>query len=284
MFPPGKRRRLNFFGICVCTFLPWFIFLGVYGALCFDLHYNYPALAWFIVAVGGIISVGAAASALNEQKQERDPQWWFFGAVACSIAVVSASICGDLNFRWNLSRYYDINNLQVYEDVKPSLDRGQGLMDAGKVYFAAGTVLDATRSVGFMNGDLFCVAPIIDSSATMTNYDFWAVGKNCCADRADFRCGEYANPRARNGLRLMIDEDRPFYRLAVQEAEAVFNMSSRHPLFFYWMQDPLGAQNAYRDDGYKYFLIGVFTHFGFNLLCVLGATMGFAKLGSRHYA
>jgi len=80
----------------------------------------------------------------------------------------------------------------------------------------------------------------------------------------------------------MHDEDRPFYRLAVQEAEAVYGISSPHPLFFYWMQDPLGEQKAYRDDGYKYFLLGVFSHFAFNLFCVLCATIGFSKLGRTY--
>uniref|UniRef100_A0A0G4IAK2 Uncharacterized protein n=1 Tax=Chromera velia CCMP2878 TaxID=1169474 RepID=A0A0G4IAK2_9ALVE len=246
----------------------------------FDLHYKKPFWTWFIVGVGGAITLGAWVLAVI---RKRGVSWNLFSSIALTIGLVLAVFLGDLNFRFNMSRYYDIANLQVYEDVKPDVDKGSSLMDAGKVYFASGTTLDNTRGVGFKNGDVYCVAPIVKD--TMTDYDFWAVGKNCCADRADFRCGEYANRRARAGLRMMDDEDRPFYRLAVVEAtnaDSANPMPAPHPLFFYWMQDPLAAQNAYRDDGFKFFLIAIFSHFAFNLLCVIVATIAFAKIGSRY--
>jgi len=160
-------------------------------------------------------------------------------------------------------------------------------------FFAPGTRLDTSRSMGFKNLDLYCVAPIVpgDSSTnssssssggsgvTLESYDFWAVGLNCCHNTADFRCGEFNNPNARAGLRLMRDDQRPFFRLAVQQAAAAHGLKANHPLFFHWTADPLGEMNGYRDAGFTYFLLGIFSHFAFNLFLTTAAVLGFSRIG-----
>lgn len=60
------------------------------------------------------------------------------------------------------------------------------------------------------------MAPIVNGNAALATYDFWAVGLNCCSGvSSDFRCGEFNNQHARSGLRLMRDDQRPFYRQAL---------------------------------------------------------------------
>ena len=49
----------------------------------------------------------------------------------------------------------------------------------------------------------------MSGEAPLSTYDFWAVGVNCCGAAADFKCGEFSNPKAHAGLRLMSDEQRP---------------------------------------------------------------------------
>merc|ERR1719345_356910 len=156
------------------------------------------------------------------------------------------------------------------------------MMDGGQLMFTEGSKLDLSMSMGFKNLELYCVAPIVGGSDPkhISSYDFWAVGMNCCSgSKADFHCGEFNNPRAAAGLRLMRDDQRAFFRLAVQQAEAAYNIKAAHPLFFYWMQDPVAEMNSYRDDGFKYYLLGIFTHFSFNLFCVVCAVVGFSKIG-----
>merc|ERR1719161_3450528 len=118
-------------------------------------------------------------------------------------------------------------------------------------------------SMGFKNLQMYCVAPIVsgsrDDAKRISSYDFWAIGTNCCSGtQADFHCEGFNIRGASAGVRLMRDDHRAFYRLAVQQAEAAYNIRADHPLFFHWMQDPNAEVTAYMDEGYKYYLLGIF--------------------------
>merc|ERR1719453_1317349 len=130
-----------------------------------------------------------------------------------------------MNFTFNMQPYYTIQDLNAYPAVNPATTKGAKMMDAGRVYFAKGTGIDSQRAMGYRDDQLYCVAPIVHGNGKMASYDFWAVGVNCCSGVAsDFRCGDYNKPQTRSGLRLIRDEQRPFYRLAVQQAEAAYNI------------------------------------------------------------
>jgi len=280
VFTPGKRHRMNMVPIILNIFLPWFTFSALFAAMSFSFHYQHPAAAWLLVLLGLIITAASGFIAYRYHSRERDPTWLIFSTLALLLAVMLAAIFGDMNFWYNMQPFYDIENLNTYPSVNPAREKGQQLMDAGRVYFADGTGLDMRRAMGFKNLDLYCVAPIVHGEEALASYDFWAVGINCCSGvSSDFRCGEFNNPHARSGLRLMRDDQRPFFRLAVQQAEAAYNIKATHPLFFYWMQDPVAEMNAYRDDGFKYYLLGIFTHFAFNLFCVVVFTVLGSKIG-----
>merc|ERR1740138_1916629 len=126
------------------------------------------------------------------------------------------------------------------------------------------------QSIGFKNENIYCVAPIVMTNVTngktqevaMKTYDFWAVGVNCCSGHVpDFKCGEYSNPDARWGLRVMDYDAREMFRLAVKEAEASFNIKAPHPIFVHWMMDPEAEVQAYKDDGFRFYMKYVGTVF-----------------------
>ncbi|CAD7924294.1 unnamed protein product [Amoebophrya sp. A120] len=280
VFTPGKKKRINLVAVCMNIFLPWFLFAALYAILSFSFHYQQPAAAWLCVGLGLLVSLGAIGVAFASRGQSRDPSWYLFSGLMLFLAVVLAAIFGDMNFWYNMQPFYDIENLNTYPSVDPATQTGQRLMDAGRVYFADNTRLDTSKAMGFKNLDLYCVAPIVNGNQALETYDFWAVGLNCCSGvSSDFRCGEFNNPHARSGLRLMRDDQRPFFRLAVQQAAAAHHLKSTHPLFFYWLQDPVGEMNSYRDQGFKYYLLGIFTHFAFNLFATTVAVIGFSRIG-----
>jgi len=282
----GQPRRMNIVAICLNIFMPWALFSVIFAVMSFSLHYQHPWLVNFILAFGCVLVLVAAALAVRAWKKKRDgfsdrePTWFMFAAIALAIALALAVVFGDMNYWYHMQPFYDIENLNTYPAVDPSRDKGQQLMDAGRVYFQDGSKLDLAKTMAFKNLDLYCVAPIVLGTAQLTSYDFWAVGVNCCSGtQSDFRCGEYNNPHAKSGLRLMKDDQRPFYRLAVQQAESAYQIKAEHPLFFVWMQDPIAQVNRYRDDGFKYYLLGIFTHLAFSIFCVVCAVVAFSKPG-----
>jgi len=278
-FTPAKRKTLNAVAVGINVLAPWLLFCGIFAAMSFHLHYVSQALAWTTVVAGLVLAGIAGFLAHRTKMRDADPSWYTFAALALLIATVAAAVLGDMNYWYNMQPYYDIENINTYPAVDPAREKGQQLMDAGRAYFVEGSGLDTSKSMAFKNLDKYCVAPIVSGQEPLTSYDFWAVGVNCCSGTAaDFRCGEFDNPKARSGLRLMRDDQRPFFRLAVQQAEAAYNITATHPLFFYWMQDPVAEMMSYRSDGFKYGLLAMLTHFAFNLLCVASAVYAFSKL------
>lgn len=278
-----KRKKMNLVAITLNILVPWLIFCGIFGAKSFSLSHTYPSLGWLIVALGFGVAGVAGVLAFRSQRTEEDPKWYAFASLAIFIAVVLATILGTINYMYNMGPFYDIENLNVYPSVEVDADKGQQMMDAGRVYFEEGTTLDLAKSMAFQNQDTYCVAPIIAPKAdAMSYYDFWAVGTNCCPGKTPkFQCGEYRNKDARAGMRQMREDQRPFFRLAVQQAEAAFNIHAEHPLFFTWVQDPVAGMNVSKQAGYKYYLMGIFGHFTFNLFAVACAVVGFSRMGAN---
>lgn len=184
---------------------------------------------------------------------------------------------GDYIFRWFFKPYYDLRNLSVYPSVNPDVYYAQAFMDASVVEFVGGSRLDISKSYGFKNGKTYCVAPVLGPAKAEENftgiskqaYDFWAVGINCCSGhRPDFHCGEYSNPRANKGLRVMHEEEVEYFRLAVQAAGASYNIKTGQPLFLNWVEYPEDEIDAYVKQGWTHFMRGIFGFFGLLVLVV----------------
>lgn len=256
------------------------MFTALYWVMIFEVHYLHPDLAWFAVlsafGLSGILWIVAS----TRKQRDADPSWYTFAAGSFFLAAASAAVFGDAIFWSNMDKYYDLRSLNTYSSVNPVRMKGEMVMDAGRVYFADGTRIDQGKSIGFKHGDTYCVVPIASGDEKLPNYDFWAVGVNCCSSPGKFRCGaDWNNFKARSALRLMDEEHRPYFRLAVQQAEAAYGITAAHPVFFHWTQDPLGDIMDHKKFGIKYFVIGTFTFFIVNFFCVVLATFHFAQMG-----
>lgn len=290
-FVRRQRQRMNMVAVCQCLFFPWLTFCLVYALTSFSLHYNSPWLCWLLVSVFALITAAIGVGALLalrakfKNDENREPTWFVFLFITMTIAVVVGAVLGNMNFTTFMQKYYDYDNLAEYKYVDVSQNRGAQVMDGARLSFIEGTALDLRKAMGFKNLNTYCVAPITVSTsdnvrAELSSYDYWAVGMNCCSgDLTDFHCGAYNNPKARGGLRLLQDDQRPFFRLAVQQAEAMYHIKATHPLFFYWSEDPTKEMESWKEEGYKFFFLGMLVHFCWQLLCVVLGIVGFSKMG-----
>lgn len=298
--PQGKTRQrkttLNVIPIFLSLFAPWVVFCLISAMLSFSMHYRAAAVCYiievFAVVILGFIVVLSLYRMCQRWMYEEESQggrregdWTCFLATSTLVAVVLGIVFGNLQFWANMQPFYDVQSLNTYPAVDVTRMRGQELMDAGQVTFVPGTHLDISRSMGFKNERTYCVAPITGSFAVegnppLASYDFWAVGTDCCSSgAADFHCGEYSGG-AHAGLRLMSDEERPFFRLAVQQAQSTYAIRATHPLFFHWVADPAAKSQESRLMTFRAYLIGMFVYFLFQLTLVATACWCFTNSGS----
>jgi len=292
-FARRQRQRMNFVAAMQSLFVPWILFCLVFGVTAFQLHYAKPILCWALVTVAGVFVCGicfAACPAFKAKLKHDDtlePSWLIFMFFSTAGAVILGAYFGTMIYTSFMQRYYEYVNLNDYQGVDVSKMRGEQLMDGARMTFQEGTTLDLRKAMGFQNVNTYCVAPLTMADkqgvkSELRTYDFWAVGLNCCSgDNKDFHCGEYNNPKAHAALRLLEDEDRAFYRLAVQQAEEMYHVKANHPLFVYWTEDPIQEMESWKEDGHKFFYIGMLIHFCFQTLLVVLGVLGFRKMG--HY-
>jgi|EP00427_Karlodinium_veneficum_P021067 hypothetical protein len=289
------RMRMNIVGIFVGFFVPWGLFCLLFAIVSFRIHYKIPDLCWAIVGICIFMVIGfGIAAALQFRGYLRgdpgyNPTWYVFLFVTGLLAVILGPIQGDGNFWSNMEPYYNLLNLNDYMSVDPTRMRGQQMMDAGRVTFLKGAVVDVRKAYAFQNMETYCVAPItiynpgLGTPTPLFAYDFWAVGKNCCGGNStsnvDFRCGAYNSQTAREGLRLMADDDRAFFRLAVQQAEAAHMVTATHPLFFSWTESAVAEMDGFRAAGYQMFAEVIIGSFCLQMLLVFIVSYIVSKIG-----
>lgn len=280
-----KRRRVNIFAVALCFFVPIAVFATVDAVLSFSLRYNASTVSWLVVVVLLLACFAMCYQAYDTFKRRwngdvnREPFWFIFLAVTMLAAWSFGLYLGNLNYWNNTQPYEDLQQLSSKSSVDTSVMTGRALMDVGQVTFANGTSLDLAKAIGFKNLHEYCAAPIVTGSGKLESYDFWAIGLDCCSGLAtDYHCGAYNFKGSAGGLRLMREDERSFYRLAVQQAEANYNIQARHPLFFYYVEDATSELSLYVQESYKYFLLGLLAFSMCQLTLIILGIFVFMKL------
>uniref|UniRef100_A0A7S4RKJ3 Uncharacterized protein n=1 Tax=Alexandrium monilatum TaxID=311494 RepID=A0A7S4RKJ3_9DINO len=267
------RHSINLCALTQAMMVPWLMFVIICAVLTFSL----PLRAlWLVLVVLLVVRVVSTAfDAWRGRSQKHGYRFWLL-ALFMLVTALAASIAGIVVGMQNSAMRgpYDIfTSMGMYFDVDPDEPRiSYQIADAGRVFFLPGARVETQMAKGFRSGSTYCVAPVsLGRTRPRATYAFWAVGVDCCPGSGsdiEFRCGDVSNPRAYAGMRLMDEGQRPFFRLAVQQAEATYKIRAPHPIFLHWVQDPIAEIHAYQDEGCKNFLLSICSFFVFQLFAV----------------
>lgn len=255
----------------ICLLVPPIIFGWTVTFLSFYPHFKYPKKVWPVAFLAAIPVVFSIWGLLRNWRSSFDVRWPVASTILFALAFAGGMLLGDMNYLSNLHHYYFIASLKTYSNINPAEVSGVQLMDAGRVQFAEGTKLKIDMGMSFTMWDTYCVAPLgpDESNSALASFDLWAVGKNCCkSDSPTFACGEYRNVNAKSGLRQTNEDERLFYALAVQQAEAAYGISAKHPIFFHWVEDADATLQLYYDKGFRTWVFTLFCHMVLNTFAV----------------
>mmetsp|Transcript_20198 Transcript_20198/g.44795 ORF Transcript_20198/g.44795 Transcript_20198/m.44795 type:complete len:299 (-) Transcript_20198:91-987(-) len=260
--------ELYFFSpqVIISLVVPPLIFWTVAYAIGFWVRRDYPRLLSVIIGLWSLVPIVFFLIYLRRTAANKKTRWYVWIAVGSAIALLGGCLLGDMLWWQNSFSYYRFHDLATYVNIDPESDRGQTFMDAGEVYFASGTRVDVHRAVAFKQRDVYCAAPICSEELSSPppgedpqppaagTQDWWAVGVNCCEPTGlGFQCEAAGNRLARSGLRLLRDDLRPMFKMAVDQWQSKNGIPVKHPLFFYWVQDPKMQINSFMNGGNIFF-------------------------------
>lgn len=274
-----KVAEKNPFLTIICILLPPLTFTLVTIPLVFSWHFRYPKLIYLLI-VPAVFPVFIARNFCKlAVKRGADARMHHLLVALLIFAIILGIFTAQVIYMVFMHTYFAIESMKTYTNINPGDTSSARMMDAGQVHFSDKTRLAAEMGMSFTDWDIFCVAPIVDSSIdSQATYDFWAVGINCCRSaEPSFECGEFNNPGARSGLRQLQEDRRYYYNLAVEQAEAAYNIRALNPTFYYWVQDPEEMIVTFFSEGFKSWLLGNMGHFCINFMVVLVCAIHFAK-------
>lgn len=294
-----QRMHIDIFAALSALIVPWLLYSIVSGVLCFFIRYSQPGKVCFIVASCALIPLifGAVAAQLRicrKSGEAVNPTWFVILFVSSSLALISGVMMGSSIYESNSRPYYEWLNLNLYTSVDPQMSTGRSVLDAGRMVFTSESRLEQNFSLGFRNVNTYCVAPVVSSTQPLASYDFWATGVNCCGDAVinaalrggsmdsgpAFNCGKDVSATGGGGLRVLDNSLIPYFRLAVEQAKSKYRINANYPVFFTYVQDPVGEMNRYAHYALKNYLFATLLFFGFQTFLV-GSVL---VLASRRFA
>jgi len=266
--PPAAPPRPTYFhtvSLGLLVFMPSFMFGMITLSLAL-LYYRLPSTCWTFT----VICVGISVMFMVARPVRDGPRYWFNLGCLCLLATAASNGVGFWNFYRHFSLYWSYEGQRSYMNASPS-DPALLYLDAGKIAFSLDAHVEPALSYGIVDGDRFCVAPIVGKGPA-TTIEFWAAGVNCCgSDGKGFSCDEAFNKHARSGLVYLDYGPRSEYlkqfRTAAREAGTAHSAPpSKDAIFVAWVEDPDAAQLWFWSSGMAFLVGGSLAYMAFSLV------------------
>lgn len=178
----------------------------------------------------------------------RAPPWKVLSFICIGVTIVGVAM-GLYDEAKYVYPFHFYERSPSYLSVDPTAKPGS-VADAGYLGFQDGTHVDSTRGVGFVSGSLWCAAPVV-MNETASSAAFWAVGTDCCRERAWFNCGNAMNRSVRSGVVIrdaspILKGELPQYLQAARMAAETYGLNvPENPVFIRWNDTPEENQMWY---------------------------------------
>lgn len=259
----GEFCAVYFSRAILQTVVAWLVFFGFFYISSTHIRAQYPWLMNHLITTVAVLFLFVLWLVVLLCFPKKAPALQLhFREMACwmTLSCVAGVLFGDYTFTNYLLPAYQQMDLQHRSGVNVMSMPSSSMSDTSQFYFIEGTHVDNARGMSF-TGDkkTFCVAPITYKNSNLAEYDYWAVGTDCCRtqDPTFDRCGESADPHARAGYRFMLPQQMQYFKLAVEQSEAEYGITAGpNPVFVYWTRDPAAQADEALVRGLKTFLTG----------------------------
>eukprot|EP00746_Dinoflagellata_sp_MGD_P013613 gnl/MRDRNA2_/MRDRNA2_129480_c0_seq1.p1 gnl/MRDRNA2_/MRDRNA2_129480_c0~~gnl/MRDRNA2_/MRDRNA2_129480_c0_seq1.p1 ORF type:complete len:317 (+),score=33.66 gnl/MRDRNA2_/MRDRNA2_129480_c0_seq1:150-1100(+) len=261
--PPGRPKRTQpqpsvfsdictTFGLIIC---PWLLFGGL-SCLFIFVYHRHSDIVW--ITIFFLLVLSAISMTLTTSR--KGVAILFIGLL-CLVSTITGTVSGLYNYHENMFAYWSYEDNGVYTNLTPS-EPAAAHKDAGKIFFSDAARVDTTKAVGYKDGPVYCVAPILDE-VPIPKVQYWAVGQECCSQRADFNCDDSWNPKAHSAV-VMLESNQllpshvDMYMKAVKLSEAVYDIVSvPDPIFVRWVAEPEVVEDEYWRSGIGFLVAAV---------------------------
>jgi len=280
---PWRQRNYKT-SIVFSTLLPFSLFAAIVLNYCYIYHHAAFLANIIVYGLAGAVLSGLAILMFGcVPIKSHSHKIWYTGFILnCLFAVIAGVAIGLYTYHSSYFYYWSINAGNSYDNVQPIqvIDDPLSYPDASIFTYSQDTKLQLDKALGLHGVDrVYCVVPVTDGSDVDANnvIQYFAVGMDCCNDRASFRCDSASDNTAFTGV-VVPDQDAVVfgstneqYRNAITQATAVYDLSvSDNPTLVRWAKDASVIQSEYLREGILTCLYGgcVFLFVNFAVACL----------------